>query len=70
MTWLDDVTFETVIVHMTDGGPSLKAAKVATHDDCLILRDALILEPEANTMLNGDIVVPREKVLFMQKVGA
>jgi hypothetical protein len=70
VTWLDDVTLETVIVHTVDNGPSLKAAKLAVFDDCLVLRDAMLLEPEGTEMLNGEIVVPREKVLFLQKVSA
>lgn len=69
MTWLDAVTFETVIVHVTDNGPSLKAARVAVFDDCVVLRDAMLLEPEGTEMLQGEIVVPREKVMFVQKVG-
>lgn len=70
MTWLDDVIFETVIVHMVNNGPSLKAPKVAVHDDCLILRDALVLEPEGNQMIGGEIVIPREQVMFVQRVGS
>jgi proline racemase len=70
VTWLDGVTFETVIVHMTENGPSLKAPRVVVMDDCIVLRDAILLEPEGTEMLNGEIVVPREKVLFVQKVGS
>lgn len=66
MTWLDALTLETVIVHTTHG-PSLKGLKAAVHDDCIVLREALILEDSA-TKLNGDVVIPRERVLFMQLV--
>lgn len=68
MTWLDDLTLETVLVHMTHDGPSVKGLKVAVHDDCLVLRDALVMEPEAKTLLDGEVVIPRERVLFMQLV--
>jgi hypothetical protein len=68
MTWLDDLTLDTVIVHTTDG-PSLKAVKQAVHDDCIVLRDCFLLEPEAQEMIQGTVVVPREKVLFMQVLG-
>lgn len=70
MTWLDDITLETVIVHFTDNGPSIKGLKAAVHDDCLILRDALVLDTEASTLLDGDFVIPRERVLFIQRVSA
>ena len=70
MSWLAALTLETVIVHMTDDGPSVKGVKAAVYDDCLVLRDAFVLEPEGGTMLNGELVIPREKVLFMQVVGS
>jgi hypothetical protein len=65
MTWLDALTLETVTVHTKDG-PSLKGLKVAVHDDCLVLRDVMVLEPEGGTLLKGDVVVPREQVFWMQ----
>lgn len=68
MAWLDALTLETVIVHTTDNGPSVKGVKAAVHDDCLVLKDAMVLEPNGSTMLNGELVIPREKVLFMQVV--
>jgi hypothetical protein len=67
MTWLADLTLETVIVH-TAGGQSFKGLKAAVHTDCLVLRDCMMLEPEAQTLINGDVVVPREQVLFLQVV--
>jgi hypothetical protein len=68
MTWLSDVTFDTAIVHTQGDNPSLKGVVAAVHDDCLILRDTLVLEPEAQTLLEGDCVVPRASVWFVQKV--
>lgn len=68
MTWLDAVSLETVIVHVTDG-PSLKGLREVVHDDCLVLRDALVFhEEDAPQQLDGLLVVPREKVLFVQVV--
>ena len=66
MAWLEDLTLETVIVHTTHG-PSLKGLKTAVHDDCIVLRDALVLE-DAATLIAGEVVIPRERVLFMQLV--
>lgn len=68
MTWLDDITLQTVLVHLTDNGPSIKGLKAAVHDDCLVLRDPLVLEESGSTLLDGECVIPRERVLFMQLV--
>jgi hypothetical protein len=70
LTWLDSLTLDTVIVHTQ--GDSFKGVKAAVHDDCLVLRDVFVLEPEGQgqTQLNGEIVIPREQVLYMQIVGA
>lgn len=66
MTWLDDVTLETVVVNV-DNGPSLKGLKAAVHDDCLILRDVLIFnENDAPEQLNGLYLVPRERIVGIQ----
>jgi hypothetical protein len=45
MTWLDAVTLETVVVHL-DNGPSMKGLKQTVHDDCLVLRDALVFHED------------------------
>jgi hypothetical protein len=35
MSWLDDVSLDTAIVHTTATTPSLKGVIAAVHDDCL-----------------------------------
>lgn len=68
MTWLDDVTLETVIVHTRDG-MSLKGLKASVYDDCLVLKEARVLEDEGvSSVLNGEVVVPRERVHFIQRI--
>jgi hypothetical protein len=52
MTWLDDLTLDTVIVHTTDG-PSLKGLKQAVHDDCIVLRDVSCLRARRQEMIQG-----------------
>lgn len=69
MTWLDDLTLETVIVTTTDDGPSLKGLKRAVYDDGIVLKDAAVLEEGALVMLDGDLFIPREKVLLVQLLG-
>jgi hypothetical protein len=51
VTWLDDLTLETVIVHIDDG-PSLKGLKQAVYDDGLLIKDAITLEG-ATAKLDG-----------------
>lgn len=66
MTWLDDLTLETVIVHTTDG-MSFKGLKSSVYDDSLVLRDVRVLQDDGATeQLNGEIAIPRERVHFVQ----
>lgn len=65
MTWLDDVTMDTIIVHL-DGAPSVKGLSAAVHDDCLLMRDAVVLDDAS--LLGGDLIIPRERVLFIQRI--
>jgi hypothetical protein len=67
VTWLDALTLETVIVH-TRTGASIKGLRAAVHDDCIVLREAMVLEPESQVLVDGELVVPRENVDFMQLV--
>jgi hypothetical protein len=39
MTWLDDLTLDTVVVHLTTGR-SLKGNKRSVYDDSIVLADA------------------------------
>jgi hypothetical protein len=66
MTWLDDLTLDTVIVHTTDG-MSFKGLKSSVYDDCLVLREARVLEDDGmSKILDGEVAVPRERVHFVQ----
>jgi hypothetical protein len=67
--WLADLTFQTVIVH-TKAGTSVKGLRAAVYEDCIVLRDAMVLEPEAQVLLDGEVTVPRENVDFMQIISA
>lgn len=69
MTWLDDVTFATVIVHTINGGPSYKGLRRAVHDDGLVLGDVGILEPEGIELLQDNLFIPREQVHAIQLLG-
>lgn len=64
--WIDDLTLETVVVHLKSGSQSFKAILAAAHADCLVLRDVVVLEPDSQVSLAGEVVVPRENVDFLQ----
>lgn len=66
--WLSSLTLDTVIVHLKDDGHSLKGVLAAVHADCLVLRDAVVLEPESQVVLDGSVIVPRANVDFMQRI--
>ena len=62
------MTLDTVVVH-TVAGMSFKGIRSTVYDDCLVLRDARVLEDENMTrILDGETVIPREQVLFIQIV--
>jgi hypothetical protein len=70
MAWLAELTLDTVIVH-TKTGMSFKGIKQTVYEDCLVLRDARVLEDEGmSRVLNGEVTIPRENVDFIQLVGA
>lgn len=70
MTWLDDLTLETVIVHTRDD-MSFRGLRSSVYDDCLVLREARVLEGEGvSSVLNGEVVIPREQVHFVQIVSS
>lgn len=66
MTWLDDLALDTVIVHTTEGD-SFRGLKSSVYDDCLVLKEARVLEDEGmSQVINGEVLIPREKVHFLQ----
>jgi hypothetical protein len=62
VTWLDDLTLETVIVHIRHGGASLRGLKEAVYDDGILLRDVVNLDVEPLTVEAGTHFIPREQV--------
>jgi ABC-type phosphonate transport system ATPase subunit len=66
MTWLDDLTLETVVVHTTHD-MSIKGLKSSVYDDCLVLKEARVLEDDGmSKILDGEVTIPRERVHFIQ----
>jgi hypothetical protein len=70
MTWLDDLTLETVIVHTTYD-MSFRGLKASVYDDCLVLMEARVLEDEGmSKIIIGEVVIPRDRVHWLQVVAA
>lgn len=66
MSWLSELTLDTVIVHTRDG-MSFKGLKSSVYSDSLVLKDARVLEDEGvSSVINGEVAIPRERVHFIQ----
>jgi hypothetical protein len=66
MTWLDDLALGSVIVHIRNAGPSLRANVEAVYDDGVLLRDVVNLDEDAQVVEAGTQFVPRENVERVQ----
>lgn len=66
--WLDSLTHETVIVSLKSGNQTFKGILAAVHADCLVLIKAVVLDPESQVVLDGEVVIPRPNVDFMQVI--
>lgn len=70
MTWLDDVTFETVIVNTTYG-EAFRGLLASCYDDCLVLREARLLQGDGlSEVIEGPYVIPREMVGGIQMLSS
>ena len=67
MTWLDDLTLRSVIVHTVDNGPSYRANLAAKpYDDGLLLRDVVNLDEGEHAVEAGTSFIPRAQVHRIQ----
>lgn len=69
-SWVDDVTGETLIVHLKSDTASLKGVVVDSEQpsDGLILRGVTVLEPDTQTAIEGTLIVPRDNIDFCQRI--
>ncbi|MFA7265125.1 MAG: hypothetical protein WC054_02335 [Candidatus Nanopelagicales bacterium] len=65
--WIAQLTANRVAVH-TVNGESLRGILLAVHGDCLVLTAAQILSEHGARPLDGDVVVPREQVAWIQQL--
>lgn len=68
MRWLDRQRTETVIVH-TKTKESMRGVLVGVYRDCLVIAHAYYLNAEsAPTEIDGEAIVPRDQVAWIQKL--
>lgn len=65
---IESLLRDTVVVHTT-GEDSLKGVLVGVYDDCLVLRHAVSLWDGGETTVDGDAVVPLERIAWLQRLG-
>jgi hypothetical protein len=65
---LERLTRETVVVHTA--GASLRGVLGAVHRDCLVLWHAAELDAAGSVSIDGEALVPLERVLWIQRLTA
>jgi hypothetical protein len=65
--WLPKVVRETVVVHTT-AGASLRGVLVGVYRDCLVLHHAKYLTSDTTEVVDGEAIIPRQMVAWMQRL--
>lgn len=65
--WAARAVRRSVVVHLTTG-QSVRGTLLDTYHDALVLRHSALLGADGAAM-DGEIVVPRERVSFVQLLG-
>ena len=67
--YIERLTRETVVVNLTDG-ESIKGVLAATHKDCVVLVNAAVLGGNVRVPIDGEAILPRAKIAWLQKLAA
>ena len=65
--YLRGLEAETVVLHTTDD-KSFRGVLVAAHADVYVLRHAALLGSDANVDVDGELLVPVNRVAFWQRI--
>lgn len=65
--YIDRMARESVVAHLTDD-QSIRGVLVAVHRDCLVLAHASALHSGGSAPIDGEAVVPRSRVAWLQKL--
>lgn len=67
--YLTDVLAETVVIHT--GSQSIEGVMVGVYADTIVLVHASLLGSDGSKLtLDGETLIPRDKVQFIQRLGA
>lgn len=65
MKWINNLRAHTVVVHTT-AGSSLRGVMVGTYTDSVVLSHVEFLAGDTTTTIDGDAVIPRDKIAWIQ----
>lgn len=68
MRWISQLVRRTVVVHLVDG-QSLRGVMVGEYKDAIVLRHGEYLGRDGITTVDGEAVVPRERIGWIQVTG-
>lgn len=69
MRWLNKITHQTVIVHL-ENGQSLRGVLTGVFSDCIVMMHARYLSGDNELTVDGEVVVPRPNVGWLQVINA
>lgn len=69
MRWIDRLVRRSVVIHTTNG-MSIRGVMVGAYRDSLVLSHAEFLGGDSVEPVDGDVVIPRERVAWMQTLEA
>ncbi len=67
MRWLEKLERSSIVAHLTTGA-SIRGVLVAVHRDCIVLDHAAWLGSEGAELIDGEAIIPRERLAWMQNV--
>ena len=65
MRWINQLRFHTVVVHTTTQS-SMRGVLTGTYKDSLVISHAEFLAGDTTTSIDGEVVIPRDKVAWIQ----
>ncbi len=65
---IETLARESVVLHL-DGDESLKGILYEVYEDSVVLRHAASLWDGGETKVDGDAIVPRQRILWLQRLG-
>lgn len=69
MRWVDRLVRRSVVIHTTSG-ESVRGVLVGAYRDCLVLSHAAFLGSDSIEGIDGEAVIPRERIAWLQTLEA